>query len=132
MKVSTKNIVGKTVKDNDTYLLEDNNLLNNLTLSKTTLKPGKSTNGHSHEDEDEVYFFTKGWGIMKIGDKEYSAKDGDIFLIPSGKFHQVSNSHSEEYSCEFICVFQKYDRASDTAKYNRIHNVDGPNGAYGV
>ena len=132
MKVNNKDIGGIVVKDNDTYLLEDNNLLKNLTLSKTTLNPGKSTNGHHHEDEDEVYFFTKGWGIMTIGDEVHSAQEGDIFLIPAGKFHRVENSHSEQHVCEFVCVFQKYDRTSNIAKYDRIHDVDGPNGAYGV
>jgi len=129
MKINTKNIGGKVVKDNDTYLLEDNNLLNNLTLSKTTLKPGKSTNGHYHDDEDEVYIFTNGWGIMTIGDKTYRAKEGDIFLIPAGKFHKVANSHSEEpYKCEFICIFQKYNRDSDTAIYGEGEQDSQPFG----
>tara|TARA_R110001592_G_scaffold210294_2_gene461721 strand:- start:1767 stop:2156 length:390 start_codon:yes stop_codon:yes gene_type:complete len=117
MKVNTKNIGGKVVRENDTYILEDNTLLNNLTLSKTTLKPGMSTNGHHHDEEDEVYFFTKGWANMIIGDELEMAKAGDIFLVPAGKFHKVVNSHSENFTCEFICVFQKYNRDSDVAIY---------------
>jgi len=115
MKVNTKNIGGEVVKNNDTYLLEDNNLLNNLTLSKTTLKTGKSTNGHSHENEDEVYFFINGNAVMTIGEEDHYAYAGDIFLIPAGEFHKVKNVGFED--CEFICVFQKYDRSSKSADY---------------
>ena len=60
MKVNTKNIGGEITKENDTYVLEDNNLLEHMTLSKTTLKPNQSTRGHLHDDLEEVYFFTKG------------------------------------------------------------------------
>ncbi len=116
MKVNNNNIQGKVVKDNDTYILEDNNLLTNLTLSKTTLKPQQGTRGHSHEDEEEVYFFTKGYGVMQLGEESFSVQQGDVVLIPMGKFHKVMNPNPVE-SFEFVCVFQKYDRSSDTAKY---------------
>ena len=122
MKVNNKNIGGKVIKDNETYLLEDNNLFNNLTLSKTTLKIGKSTNGHSHENEEEVYFFVNGAATMTIGDDHYPAQKGDIFLIPAGKFHRVKNVGFE--NCEFVCVFQKYDRKSDTAVYGTEYDED--------
>ena len=115
MKVSTKNIGGEITKENDTYVLEDNNLLEHMTLSKTTLKPNQSTRGHLHDDLEEVYFFTKGDGIMVLGEEEFSVKEDDVVLIPQGKFHRVINNKSEPM--EFVCVFEKYDRQSDIAKY---------------
>ncbi len=39
MKVNINEIGGEITKDNETYVLEDNNLLEHMTLSKTTLKP---------------------------------------------------------------------------------------------
>ena len=36
MKYDIFDIGGEIVKDNETYLLKDNNLLNNLTVSSTT------------------------------------------------------------------------------------------------
>ncbi len=118
MKVNNNNIQGKIVKDNDTYILEDNNLLTNLTLSKTTLKPQQGTRGHSHDNEEEVYFFTKGHGIMQLGEDSFTVQQGDVVLIPMGKFHKVMNPNPVE-AFEFVCVFQKYDRSSDTAKYDK-------------
>tara|TARA_R100000742_G_C4237168_1_gene57548 strand:- start:211 stop:567 length:357 start_codon:yes stop_codon:yes gene_type:complete len=117
MKINKDNIKGTITKDNDTYLIEDNNLLENLTLSKTTLKPNQSTKGHSHDELEEVYFFMKGRGRMQLGEEIFEVKAEDIVLIPQGKFHRVFNDM--HFPMEFICVFQKYDRNSDTAKYKK-------------
>lgn len=117
MKVTLTQINGEIVKDNETYVLEDNNYLEHLTLSKTMLKPGMMTRGHSHETQEEVYIFTDGEAIMIIGDDMHHAKTGDTFLIPAGKFHRVINK-SEFNACSFTCIFEKYDRSGDAAKYD--------------
>ena len=117
MKVKLDDVDGNIVKDNDTYILTDNNYLNNLTYSRTFLKPGKKTNGHSHEDEEEVYIFTQGQALMQIDDEYHHAKLDDVFLIKAGQFHRVFNK-SEIHPCAFTCIFQKYDRSGDAAIYN--------------
>ena len=116
MKVKLEQIRGDIVKDNETYVLEDNNFLQHLTLSRTVLKPGQSTRGHSHDNQEEVYIFTQGNGTMIIGDTEYDAMPGDTFLIKSGKFHRVINK-SDINNCSFTCIFEKYDRLGNEAKY---------------
>jgi oxalate decarboxylase/phosphoglucose isomerase-like protein (cupin superfamily) len=121
MHVNLLNIIGEIVKDNQTYILEDNNLLENLTLSKTTLKPGMKTNGHSHELQEEVYFFIEGHGRMVLDGEDgmvdvFDVTNGSIVLIPKGKFHKVINV-SNELPCSFVCVFEKYDRSGDQAQY---------------
>ena len=117
MKVKLDNVGGDLVKDNDTYVLTDNNYLNNLTYSRTLLKPGQKTNGHSHENEEEVYIFTEGQALMQIDTEYHHASKGDVFLIKAGEFHRVFNKH-EKFPCAFTCIFQKYDRKGDTAIYN--------------
>ena len=116
MKVSLNEIGGVVVKDNETYILEDNNFLENLTLSQTRLKPGQSTRGHSHENQEEVYIFVEGDGIITIGNEKYPATIGDLFLIPKGHFHKVENASPDKF-CVFTCVFEKYDRSGNEAKY---------------
>jgi mannose-6-phosphate isomerase-like protein (cupin superfamily) len=116
MKVTLDKIEGVIMKDNETYVLEDNNFLEHLTLSRTCLKPGKSTRGHSHENQEEVYIFTYGNAIITIGEKKYEAKNGDTFLIPKGYFHRVENTSDTE-SCAFTCIFEKYDRSGNEAIY---------------
>jgi len=116
MKLKLDNIGGSIIKDNETYTLKDNNFLNNLTLSQTYLKPGQATRGHSHDNQEEVYTFTRGNGTMVIGEVEHDALPGDTFLIKAGNFHRVINKSDLE-PCVFTCVFEKYDRNSDVAKY---------------
>ena len=45
MKLNILDIGGKVVKDDDKYVVKDNSTLNNLVVSSTDLKPGKSTSG---------------------------------------------------------------------------------------
>jgi|LWDU01.1.fsa_nt_gi glycerol-3-phosphate cytidylyltransferase len=102
----TKQLEGNVVKDNDTYIIVDNTELTKLTVSTTTLRPGKETTGHSHDGIEEVYTFMSGTGKMQIGDNEFSVEAGKTFTIPDGAFHKVYNtSHDEDLF--FICVFNQ-------------------------
>ena len=85
------------------YVVKDNSALNNLVVSSTDLKPGKSTSGHSHPGQEEVYHFVKGSGMMKVDDEVFPVQEGDVILIEDGKFHQVINNSKD--NCYFVCVF---------------------------
>jgi oxalate decarboxylase/phosphoglucose isomerase-like protein (cupin superfamily) len=102
-KLNNHNIGGNVVKDNETYVLRDNKELKNLTLSQTILHRDQSTRGHSHEGQEEVYFFVHGEGRMIINDEEFGVKSGDIVLIPDGAFHRVINTGESDFI--FNCVF---------------------------
>jgi len=94
---------GAVVKQDDRYVVKDNNLLKNLILSSTRLNPGKQTTGHKHAGQEEVYLFMEGQGEMLLDEKRFPVKAGDIVLIEDGVFHRVYNtSESELY---FVCVF---------------------------
>lgn len=108
MKVNAQNINGKIMRNNETYIVEDNTHLKNLTLSKTTLYPGKCTTGHAHPGLEEVYFFKSGEGEMELDESMFHVKAGDIVLIPDGAFHKVYNNSND--NLEFVCVFQAYER----------------------
>ena len=108
MKVHLNDLNGEIIKDDDTYLIEDNTLLNNLVLSRTVLHPGKQTRGHSHKGVEEVYIFNSGSGRMILGDKAFTVEGGDVVLIPDGEFHKVNNPSSADLV--FTCVFQTYER----------------------
>ena len=95
--------VAEIAKQDDRYLVEDNNMLNNLVVSTTELMPSQQTNGHKHEGQEEVYIFTGGTGRIEIDDALYEANAGDTFLIEDGVFHKVYN-HGHEI-LEFMCIF---------------------------
>ncbi len=103
MKLNILDIGGKVVKDDDRYLVKDNSKLNNLVVSSTDLRPGKSTSGHSHPGQEEVYHFVKGSGKMKIDDRVFPVTEGDVILIEDGQFHQVINN--SDNNLYFVCVF---------------------------
>ena len=103
MRLNINDIGGKVVKEDDRYVVVDNTFLKNLIVSSTDLKPGKSTSGHSHAGQEEVYNFVKGKGQMKIDDEIFPVSEGDVILIEDGKFHQVINNSKE--NLYFMCVF---------------------------
>tara|TARA_B100000029_G_C17249080_1_gene842055 strand:+ start:397 stop:726 length:330 start_codon:yes stop_codon:yes gene_type:complete len=103
MKLNILDIGGNVVKDDDRYVVKDNSALKKLIVSSTDLKPGKSTSGHSHVGQEEVYNFIKGSGQMKIDEDIFPVTEGDMILIEDGKFHQVINNSEE--NLYFVCVF---------------------------
>jgi mannose-6-phosphate isomerase-like protein (cupin superfamily) len=103
-KVRIEDIGGKVIKDTSEYLLKDNPFGEHLTLSSTQLRANQSTTGHSHDDQEEVYYFYKGIGEMEIDDYRFSVKSGDIVCINIGEFHRVFNTGA--FGLYFICVFE--------------------------
>ncbi|MBR20654.1 MAG: cupin [Euryarchaeota archaeon] len=100
-------IGGEVAKEDDRYTVIDNTTLNNLVLSSTDLKATKSTSGHGHAGQEEVYIFHKGSGKMELIDlngkhHDKSIKAGDVILIPDGWFHRV---HAGPQGIYFVCVF---------------------------
>jgi mannose-6-phosphate isomerase-like protein (cupin superfamily) len=103
MKLNILDIGGETVKEDDRYTVKDNSSLKNLIISSTDLKPGKSTSGHAHPGQEEVYNFVKGSGTMKVDNETFPVSEGDIILIEDGQFHQVINDSKD--NLYFVCVF---------------------------
>lgn len=107
MKLAINDIGGEVVKEDDRYVVKDNKTLNNLVVSSTDLYAGKSTGGHAHVGQEEVYNFVKGSGKMELIDlngkhHDQNVKAGDVILIPDGWFHRV---HAGPRGCYFVCVF---------------------------
>lgn len=96
-------ISGEIVKEDDRYKVIDNTDLKNLVVSTTILKGMRSTTGHSHEGQEEIYMFTEGVGKMIIDDHERLVEAGDIVLVEDGEFHRVFNTRDR--SLIFICIF---------------------------
>tara|TARA_Y100000590_G_scaffold132341_1_gene151197 strand:+ start:1907 stop:2230 length:324 start_codon:yes stop_codon:yes gene_type:complete len=91
------------VKSDGRYIVYDNYSLKNLVSSITVLNPGKSTSGHSHIGQEEVYVFFSGSGKMQIDKKEYSVNRGDVIPVSDGAFHRVFNE--SDHKLEFAAIF---------------------------
>ena len=70
----------------------------------TIVYPGCSTKGHSHDDREEVYFFTGGRGIMGADGEEWEVKAGDTFYVKPGPFHTTRNPYDVPLQFFWITV----------------------------
>ena len=102
MKFKHSNIEGIVVKSDDRYIVKDNTLLKNLVVSSTRLNPNKSTSGHKHAGQEEVYMFLEGTGTMELDSITHNVEAGDTVLIEDGVFHRVHAGNEELY---LVCVF---------------------------
>ena len=96
-------IGGEVVKSDSRYVVTDNTELNNLVVSSTKLNAKKSTTGHRHVGQEEVYIFVRGSGQMELDHRIIDVKAGDTILIQDNVFHKVHNT--SDFVLEFICVF---------------------------
>jgi mannose-6-phosphate isomerase-like protein (cupin superfamily) len=103
MKYGAWDVGGSVVKDDDRYIVKDNTELKNLVVSSTRLNAGKSTTGHRHSGQEEVYIFIEGSGKMELDQEIFEVHTGDTVLIKDNVFHKVHNN--TDYGLEFICVF---------------------------
>ncbi len=102
MRYTNWDIGGKIVKEDERYVVRDNTELQNLILSSTYLRANKSTTGHKHKGQEEVYVFVKGGGKMELDDKTIKVRTGTTVIIKDGVFHRV---HAGDKGAYFICVF---------------------------
>ena len=106
MKISKNHkwdVGGEVVKSDHRYVVKDNTSLNNLVVSSTMLSANKSTTGHRHAGQEEVYIFVQGSGKMKLDHKIFDVTAGDTVLIEDNVFHKVHNT--TDVGLKFICVF---------------------------
>ena len=62
---------------------------------KTTVKivnvnEGESISLQTHENRDEFWRVIKGTGVIRIGDKDNEAREGDSFFCKRGSEHRVT------------------------------------------
>lgn len=76
----------------------------NQSLAVATVPPGAATEEHYHGVSEEIYFFTSGTGVMKLGDEEAAVSAGDTVVIPPGTPHKLSNTGAEPLKLLCCCA----------------------------
>lgn len=64
-------------------------------FAEATVPPGTSTHLHRHRVTEEIYHFTRGEGVMTLGERRFTVAAGDTVCIAPGTPHCVENSGSE-------------------------------------
>jgi mannose-6-phosphate isomerase-like protein (cupin superfamily) len=67
----------------------------NQSLAEATVPPGGETEKHYHGVAEEIYLFTSGSGVMKLGDEESEVSAGDTVVIAPGVPHKLRNTGPE-------------------------------------
>jgi mannose-6-phosphate isomerase-like protein (cupin superfamily) len=61
-------------------------------LAEATVPPGAATTLHRHRVSEELYYFTRGSGLMTLGTETFAVNAGDTVCIPPGTPHRVRNT----------------------------------------
>ena len=78
-----------------------------LQVGYTIVYPGCTTRGHKHVDREEVYYFTRGSGVMVVGGEEYEVTAGDTLYLKPGPFHTTRNP--TDFPFEFLWITIQVD-----------------------
>jgi mannose-6-phosphate isomerase-like protein (cupin superfamily) len=86
--------------------IENQTLLNNyfrqvlytsphLQLVLMSLQPGEDIGEEIHKNRDQFFRIEKGNGQIKVLNKTYLIKEGDVVIIPQGTLHNLINTGRE-------------------------------------
>lgn len=75
-----------------------------LEVGYTIIYPGCTTRGHEHADREEVYYFTRGSGVMVVDGEEYQVSAGDTFYLKPGPFHTTRNTTDFPLECFWVTI----------------------------
>jgi mannose-6-phosphate isomerase-like protein (cupin superfamily) len=64
-------------------------------LAHASVAPGKKLLGHV-DPMEEIYILQTGRGRMQVGDEVCDVEPGDAIHIPSGRFHELTNTRKQE------------------------------------
>ena len=67
----------------------------NQSLAQATVPAGGDTIEHYHRTSEEIYYFTRGDGRMRLGDEEIAVRAGDCVVIAPGVRHKLWAGSSE-------------------------------------
>src|SRR5215210_22223 len=67
----------------------------NQSLAEATVPPGGETEEHLHRVSEEIYLFTHGSGVLRLGDDEGAVGVGDTVVIAPGTRHKLWNPGAE-------------------------------------
>lgn len=64
----------------------------NFSLGHVTLEPNGGQVPWHNQEQEEIYFVVEGSGEMCLGSERIDVKTGQAVYIPSGVFHQLTNT----------------------------------------
>lgn len=90
----------------------------NFSMGLVVLEPGGGQVPWHNQEQEEVYFIVEGEGEMCLGDERQTLRSGQAVFIPSGVFHQLTNTASTR-----LTMLYCYGPAGDVAHWRQ--ELDG-------
>src|SRR5262245_4671740 len=76
----------------------------NQSLAEATVPVGGATAEHYHVVAEELYYFTRGRGRLRVGDEERDVRAGECVVIPPGAVHKLTNTGDEPMTLLCCCA----------------------------
>ena len=86
----------------------------NFAMGNVTLEPNGGQVPWHNQAQEEVYFIVEGEGEMCLGEEKIEIKAGQAAYIPSGVFHQLTNT-----GCTPMRMIYVYGPAGDVAHWKQ-------------
>lgn len=78
---------------------------------------------HKHNDKDQIFYITSGVGKVKLGEKVFNVKEGDLAYVPAGLVHQTITTSDEPLCYMLFNVFNNPDKEGHTSFKDHIEKV---------
>jgi len=76
----------------------------NQSLAEATVPVGGETIPHYHVQAEELYFFQRGTGTLRLAGETRDVRPGDCAVIPPGVEHQLVNTGDEDLVLLCCCA----------------------------
>jgi mannose-6-phosphate isomerase-like protein (cupin superfamily) len=76
----------------------------NQSLAEATVPVGGATDEHYHPLAEELYFFQRGAGPLRVDGEELDVRPGDCVLIAPGAIHKLVNIGAEPLRLLCCCA----------------------------
>ena len=86
----------------------------NFAMGNVTLEPNGGQVPWHNQEQEEVYFVVDGEGEMCLGEERIAIKAGQAAYIPSGVFHQLTNTGATPMRMIYV-----YGPAGDVAHWKQ-------------
>ncbi len=86
-------------------------------------KPNLIGPPHLHRDKDQIFYFTSGIGLVKIGEDEYKVSERCIAYIPAGNVHRTINKNDQPLTYLLFNIFNDGGKEGHKSFAEHIENV---------
>jgi mannose-6-phosphate isomerase-like protein (cupin superfamily) len=86
----------------------------NFSMGMVILEPNGGQVPWHNQEQEEIYFIAEGQGEMCLGEEKQAIKKGQAAYIPSGVFHQLTNTGSTPMTMIYC-----YGPAGDVAHWKQ-------------